>query len=73
MIDCLQLGQLNDYGDGKYDENDNDDGECDDGDVENWPMIGCLQVGHLVSFGRQLEQTGWPDKHWKEIMKIKWK
>ena len=39
MIDCLQLGQLNDYGDGKYDENDDDDddGECDDddGDVEN--------------------------------------
>ena len=40
--------------------------------IEYWPMIGCLQVGHLVSFGRQLEQTGWPDKHWKE-MTIKWK
>ena len=31
------------------------------------PMMGCLQVGQLVSFGRQLEQTGWPDKHQKQI------
>ena len=34
--------------------------------IEYSPMIGCLQVGQHVSFGLQLEQTGWPVKHCKE-------
>ena len=31
---------------------------CDDGDVENWPMISCLQVGQLNDYGNDEYDDG---------------